>query len=49
MPGYYIRTMNALQFDVKGIGQRMLAGEDYKGILSDLNAKWADAKSAAEE
>lgn len=45
----FVAIRDALQFDVKGIGQRMLAGEDYKGILSDLNAKWADAKSAAEK
>lgn len=36
---------NAIQFDVKGIGQQMLAGEDFMEILADLNVKWAEAKA----
>lgn len=44
----FVAIRNALQFDVKGIGQRMLAGENFQDILADLNAKWADAKKAAE-
>lgn len=39
---------NAIQFDVKGIGQQMLAGEDFTEILADLNVKWADAKAELE-
>lgn len=44
----FVAIRDALQFDVKGIGQRMLAGEDFKEILADLNSKWADAKNAVE-
>lgn len=36
---------NAIQFEVHSIGQRMLAGEDFKEILADLNVKWAKAKA----
>ncbi len=35
---------NAIGFDVKKIGQDMLAGEDLEKIMADLNTKWKKAK-----
>lgn len=35
---------NAIGFDVKKIGQDMLAGEDFDALMSNLNEQWKKAK-----
>ncbi len=42
----YTRITNAIQFDVKAIGQDMMAGVKVEDILPALNDKWAKAKAA---
>lgn len=42
----YTRITNAIQLDVKAIGQDMMAGKKVDEILPDLNAKWAKAKAS---
>jgi raffinose/stachyose/melibiose transport system substrate-binding protein len=42
----YTRITNAIQLDVKAIGQDMIAGTKVNEILPDLNEKWTKAKAA---
>ncbi|QMV44211.1 ABC transporter substrate-binding protein [Cohnella cholangitidis] len=42
----YTRITNAIQLDVKAIGQDMMAGKKVDDILPDLNDKWAKAKAS---
>ncbi|MBS4192070.1 carbohydrate ABC transporter substrate-binding protein [Bacillus sp. FJAT-49705] len=41
----YNKVMNAMKFDVKGIGQQMVAGKNsLDSIMKDLNAQWKKAR-----
>jgi raffinose/stachyose/melibiose transport system substrate-binding protein len=40
----YTKLANETQFEVKSIGQMMLAGKSYKEILADFNIKWKQAR-----
>lgn len=40
----YNSLVNETKFDVKAIGQRMLAGEKFDAILADMNKKWKAAR-----
>lgn len=42
----YTRISNAIQLDVKAIGQDMIAGKKVEEILPELNDKWAKAKAS---
>ncbi|WP_256757128.1 ABC transporter substrate-binding protein [Cohnella sp. WQ 127256] len=42
----YTRITNAIQLDVKAIGQDMMTGKKVEDILADLNTKWAKAKAS---
>jgi len=42
----YTRITNAIQLDVKAIGQDMMAGKKVEDILPALNDKWAKAKAS---
>lgn len=41
----YQKIANAVQFDVKRIGQEIIAGVDYKTTFNALNPKWKAAKA----
>jgi len=41
----YNKIMNAMKFDVKGIGQQMMGGQtSLDSIMNDLNAQWKKAR-----
>lgn len=41
----YNKVMNAMKFDVKGIGQQMMSGKtSLDDIMKDLNAQWKKAR-----
>ncbi|MFC5469844.1 ABC transporter substrate-binding protein [Cohnella suwonensis] len=42
----YTRITNAIQLDVKAIGQDMMAGKKLDDIVAELNAKWTKARAA---
>lgn len=42
--GNFVKIQNAIKFDVKKIGQDMMAGKDLNKILDQLNKDWKDAK-----
>lgn len=42
----YTRISNAIQLDVKAIGQDMMTGDKIDKILPDLNTKWTKAKAS---
>jgi len=39
------KIANAIAFDVKRIGQEMLAGEDFEQLMANLNKDWKKAKN----
>jgi len=41
----YTRISNAIQLDVKALGQDMMAGKKVSDIASELNGKWKKAKN----
>lgn len=40
----YTELSNAIQLDVKALGQEMMAGKSVDDIVKDLNAKWTEAR-----
>ncbi len=40
----YTELSNAIQLDVKALGQEMMAGKTVDEITKDLNAKWTEAR-----
>ena len=36
---------NAIGFDVKRIGQEMLAGDEFEELMAELNKDWKKAKN----
>lgn len=42
----YTRISNAIQLDVKALGQNMMSGTKVDDMIGDLNAKWKKAKAA---
>lgn len=42
----YVKIRDAIQFDVKKMGQDMMAGKDYQQLLADLNVQWKDARAS---
>ncbi|WP_018753322.1 extracellular solute-binding protein [Paenibacillus sanguinis] len=40
----YTELSNAIQLDVKALGQEMMAGKSVDDIAKDLNAKWTEAR-----
>ncbi len=41
----YNKIMNAIKFDVKALGQEMMAGKNLNQMMNDLNKKWKNARS----
>lgn len=41
----YKKIEAAVKFDVKKMGQDMMAGKDFKKMMNDMNASWKDARS----
>ncbi|GMQ63673.1 ABC transporter substrate-binding protein [Vallitalea maricola] len=41
----YKKIADTISFDVKGMGQDMLAGIDFEKMMSDMNKKWKDARN----
>ncbi len=41
----YNKIANAINFDVKGIGQQMISGKNLDDIMKDLNTKWTKARA----
>jgi raffinose/stachyose/melibiose transport system substrate-binding protein len=42
----FTRIKDAIQFDVKRLGQEMITGANLDNMMADLNKKWAKAKNA---
>jgi raffinose/stachyose/melibiose transport system substrate-binding protein len=40
----FAKIKEAIQFDVKRMGQEMLSGADLEQMMADLNEKWAEAR-----
>ena len=41
----YVKLVGETQWDTKTIGSEMMAGKDFKVILSDYNKKWKAART----
>ena len=41
----YARITNSIQFDVKAMGQEMIAGKDLDELMNEMNKKWKEAKN----
>lgn len=41
----YERITNSIGFDVKAMGQEMIAGKDLDELMKDMNKKWKEAKN----
>ena len=41
----FVRIKEAVQFDVKRLGQEMLTGTNLDQMMTDLNKKWKEAKN----
>ncbi|MCR8643064.1 ABC transporter substrate-binding protein [Paenibacillus sp. N1-5-1-14] len=41
----YKKIESATKFDVKKMGQDMMAGKDFEKMMTDMNKQWKDAKS----
>ncbi|WP_442603005.1 ABC transporter substrate-binding protein [Paenibacillus sp. KN14-4R] len=41
----YKKIESTIKFDVKKMGQDMMAGKDFEKMMTDMNKQWKDAKS----
>lgn len=41
----YKRIADTISFDMKGMGQDMLAGKDFEKMMTEMNNKWKEAKN----
>jgi raffinose/stachyose/melibiose transport system substrate-binding protein len=40
----FVKISNAIQFDVKAMGQEMLMGQDFDKYMENYNNKWSEAR-----